>query len=156
MNSTPEDFSQLRRLLALKRHEQPPPGYFNELPRRIFARLEAVRSADSGSWFERLMQAFELKPVLAGSFGVAAFGLLLFGLVAFQQLEETPVAMAPAANESREMIPSSLGAMALNQLPSGDILQSSINPVINSQPSSALFDGFSLDVQRVSLRTGGN
>ena len=45
MNTPPEnEFQDLRRLLALKRHEQPPPGYFNNLHRDIIAQLKAERA----------------------------------------------------------------------------------------------------------------
>ena len=156
MNSAPEDFDRLCRWLALKRHEQPPPGYFNEFPRRVIVRLEAAQSAESVSWFEQWVRLFRGKPVFAGGFAVATFGLLLFGLVAFQQLDETPVAMVTVANDSMAMIPSAHAGMALNQFPTSDVLQSSINPAINAQPPSALFDGFHLNVQSVSLRPDGN
>ena len=155
MKPAPEDFGQVRRLLTLKRHEQPPPGYFNELPRRVIARLDAARSAESASWIERMIRIFELRPVLSGGFGVAAFGLLLFRLVALQQFEETPLAMGGVDNLSRAIIPAANGGIALNQFPNGDDLQSSVNPAMNTQPPSALFDGFHLNVQQVSF-TGGN
>jgi hypothetical protein len=149
-----EDFGRLRRLLALKRYEQPPPGYFNDFPSRVIARLEAARSADAVSWFERLRQAFELEPVLTGSFGVAAFGLLLFGLVIFERLEDTSA--GSLASGSRATIPSANGDVAVNQFPTGEILQSSIDPAINTQPPNALFDGFQLNVQRASDSYRGN
>src|SRR5258706_288966 len=39
MNPNTENFDQLRKLLALKRYELPPPRYFNEFSGRIMARL---------------------------------------------------------------------------------------------------------------------
>ncbi len=152
MNSAPEDFSQLRRLLVIKRYEQPPPGYFREFPRRVIMRLEATRSIESKTWVERLMLAFELKPMLVGSFGVAAFGLLLFGFAAVQQFEEPTAVMGAVDGTSRSLFP--VGhheKMAISEFPNGDVLQSSITPAISTQPPSALFEGFRLNVQPVSF-----
>jgi hypothetical protein len=91
MHPEPDDFEQLRRLLALKRHEQPPPGYFNHFSREVIARLradEALRqeSASAGFFLEfpllqRIWTALEAKPVLAGAFGVALCGFLTAGFL---------------------------------------------------------------------------
>jgi hypothetical protein len=79
MNSDSNNFEALRKLMALKRHEQPPPGYFNQLPDRIAARLE--REGGQPGFWERFMAGFSFRPAFAYSFAVAAFGALTFSLV---------------------------------------------------------------------------
>ena len=93
MNMQPEheNFEDLRRILVLKRYEQPPPGYFNDFSRRIIARIEAGEGEAYVSLFERWMagvpwvlrvfQTFERKPILAGAFGMAMCGLIVSGVV---------------------------------------------------------------------------
>ncbi len=86
-----DDFQQLRRLLALKRHEQPPPGYFDNFSREIILRLRAgeatpkfslleIFSADA-PWLQRLLSLVQNRPALAGGFGFAACSLLVAGLL---------------------------------------------------------------------------
>ena len=86
MSSDREDFAELRRLLALKRHEAPPPGYYNNFSRQVIARIKAgeslpepvfwVRWFSSEGYISRCWAAFEAKPALAGSFGLAVCTVL--------------------------------------------------------------------------------
>jgi len=97
------------------------------------------------------MLAFELKPMLAGSFGVAAFGLLLFGFAAVQQFEDPSVVMGAVDGSSKSLFPIGHHEMGISEFPSGDVLQSSVTPAISAQPPSALFEGLRLNVQPVSF-----
>jgi hypothetical protein len=91
MSEDTENFQQLRRLLALKRYEQPPPGYFNNFSRQVILRIQAgerggeVRLIDQFSWeapwLQRIWAALETQPVLAGAFGMVLCSFLIFGVV---------------------------------------------------------------------------
>jgi hypothetical protein len=75
MNPQADNFEQIRKLLALKRHEQPPPGYFEHLSARIISRIESVESGRPTLW-ERLGFAFGSKPAFVCALGVVACGLI--------------------------------------------------------------------------------
>jgi hypothetical protein len=79
MNSDSDDFAELRKLMALKRHEQPPPGYFNRLPDKIASRLE--REGGQPGFWEKILAGFTFRPAFAYSFAVAAFGALTFSVI---------------------------------------------------------------------------
>jgi hypothetical protein len=88
MNPEQENIQALRRLLALKRHEQPPPGYFDRFSGQVIARIQAgERAPDSfwerfdASWLQQVWAAFETKPLLAGAFGAAVCGLITTGFI---------------------------------------------------------------------------
>jgi len=121
MNPQPHDFETLRRLLALKRHEQPPPSYFDQFSRQVMAR---IRAEDRGgyfwetAWIQRLWAAIEARPVLAGGVGMLVCGLLVW-VVAFSGPppegvpgRDTPISMIssvaraaePAAAERPELV----------------------------------------------------
>src|SRR6185369_4369394 len=97
MNPDSENFEQLRRLLALKRHEVPPPGYFNNFSSKIIARIEAGEHAETavldGSWLQRLWMLLEGKPAVFGAFGAAVCGLLVAGVL---NAERTTASYQPA------------------------------------------------------------
>ena len=88
MNSSPDDFRDLRRLLALKRHEQPPPGYFKHLPDRVMIRIEREEGlAEHSTWWEWLVRKLDAQPVLAGAYAFAISGLMLLGFKVSQDLQ---------------------------------------------------------------------
>ena len=74
MNSDPNDFENLRKLLALKRYEQPPPGYFSRLPDRITARIE--RGEGQSDFWERFISPFILRPAVVYGFALASLSAL--------------------------------------------------------------------------------
>ncbi len=70
------DHDSLEKLLRLKRHEQPPPRYFNEFSGRVLSRIE--RGEARLSWWERF--GFDLRPALAAGAGLVACGLIVYGV----------------------------------------------------------------------------
>jgi hypothetical protein len=78
MKSDSENFEALRKLMALKRHEVPPPGYFNRLPGSIISRIE--RGEGKLSLLERISAEFTIRPAFAYAFAVAACGALTTSL----------------------------------------------------------------------------
>ena len=80
MKPAPEEFGSLRKLLALKRHESPPPGYFDRLSAGVRARIEAAERAPKASWWQQWLATFDAKPILVGAYGVALVGLVMIGV----------------------------------------------------------------------------
>jgi hypothetical protein len=88
MSENENEFEALRRLLALKRHEVPPPGYFEDFSGRVIGRLRAGEAVSQLPWLLRLLQAFESKPAYPVAFASALCTLLLFGIVSVEQSPE--------------------------------------------------------------------
>ncbi len=114
MNPEQENFESLRRLLTLKRHEQPPPGYFNRFSREVIARIEAGEmGADRRSWIENhswlqsLWRALETKPIMAGTFGAAVCALLFCGIIYSEQSPSLSVGLPVAENPELPMFQAS-------------------------------------------------
>ena|SRR6266581_1238036 len=159
MSSSPENFDSLKSLLALKRHEQPPPGYFAEFPRRVRARLEREPSLPVLPWWQRLGLSFELTPALACSFGVLVCGMLLTGVVySFQDEPPPPVFQPAAGNFSTLAITPSMAPVS-----AGSTLQGNNSDAGSSSPSvgttafpNFLFNGLNLQAAPVSYSPGDN
>jgi hypothetical protein len=96
MNSDPSDFEALRKLMALKRHEQPPPGYFSRLPDKIILRLE--RGEGQLGFWEKLLSALIFRPALAYGCALAAFSALTFSVINSVQTQPQESAQNPLNN----------------------------------------------------------
>jgi hypothetical protein len=99
MSPEQQNFDQLRRLLALKRHEVPPPGYYANFSREVVARIRAGERGESASsrewqtgWWHRFWNVLEAQPVLAGAVGAFVCGAMVWTFMA----SETPDSQAMA------------------------------------------------------------
>src|ERR1043166_3000660 len=145
MNPESENFEQLRRLLALKRHEQPPPGYFSHFSGDVIAAIRAgahrqswvERLLDEAPWLRRFWEVFESKPIGIGFFGTSVCGLLLLGLLYSGEPGTAPPEI-PGLAQSSSAVPvaSAAHALALNDA-SHSQLVSSTNGIA---PGGSLFD----------------
>ena len=79
MDPEPREMEKVRRIIALKRYEQPPPGYFHLLPNRILNRIE--KGDGKSSFWENWFSQFTIRPALAYAFGLTVCGAVTLGLV---------------------------------------------------------------------------
>jgi hypothetical protein len=172
MNENQPNFESLRRLLALKRHETPPPGYFNNFSSQVMARIRAGETEMADGWSGRFfasmpwllgaLQAVETRPVFAGGFATALCALLLFGAViaqrpdsastAFLQTAATPdatsFASATPAAQAAPVLPANQFMVADN---SSNAMFSSFQPV-----AAASFGQIPVGAQFVNYSGSGN
>lgn len=142
MNSE-EQFEQLKKLLALKRHEQPPPGYFDRLPRQIISAIEVEQSRPE-PWMLRIWSTLQRKPAFAGVFGVAMCVLVIGGIIFANQTNQTSGSKgsnvaARNANANVAVSPNAAFPTPSNQLADADV--SSTNPVASNQGLDVFFNG---------------
>jgi hypothetical protein len=159
MNENENNFEPLRRLLAFKNRETPPPGYFNNFSSSVIAR---IRAGESGAvedpfaqapWILRLIQAFQFKPAFAGTFAGALCLLLVFGIVYAERPDAAPQPLLPSA---AAISPQMAMASPANFQPTETSgLIASTNPVIFGS-AAALFNQPSQLAQEVSFTVPGN
>jgi len=152
MNPDSENFDSLRRLLALKRHELPPPGYYNRFSRDVMARIKAGEGGDKmeSAWFQRMLGMFELKPVFAGAFGMAVCTLLISGVVSSESVPSVATTDSPQASRA-SFVYDSTPATATDV---------SFTPA-NTNPVISLFDTYQPQIQSAPaaaywIRNGNN
>jgi hypothetical protein len=165
-NDNGNNFEPLRRLLALKRHEIPPPGYFNSFSGQVVSRIRSDAAKKSTgvfkdlsleeSWLFKLLQAFSAKPAFASSFASALCLLLVFGIVFAERpdysapqplLAQATETSVPLADASQATLPSDQTMFA------SDISSNSLSSL---QPVASPFGSQNPFAQQVSFSIPGN
>jgi hypothetical protein len=140
MNENENNFNSLRRLLAFKNRETPPPGYFNNFSGQVVARLSAGETNESsGAWFTKLLQAFEFKPAFAGSFAGALCMLLVFGIVYAQRPDAAPQSLLTSSTQISSPLAMASPTGFIPQTGSSGLIASN-NSVLNLGSAASLFD----------------
>ena len=74
--------------MKLKRHETPPPGYFDGFSHEIILRIKAGERGEDvhgyiwqTGWMQRIWGALEARPALAGVLGLALCSVVVFGVI---------------------------------------------------------------------------
>ena len=142
-----DNFESLRRLLSLKRHEVPPPGYFDSLSSQIISRIRLgehrglhVGSAvfQQAPWLGRFVRLFETKPAFAGAFACALCLLLVFGIVNAERPDwqasaaEQPFAPTAGATSMAAVSPVEFSSSSSQPM----LALNSTNPVLSLQPAA--------------------
>ena len=91
MSENNDEFNSLRQLLALKRHETPPPGYFEDFSSQIIGRLKSgaarretplvEKLAGEAPWLLRFIRSFQARPMLVGGLAGALSLILVGGII---------------------------------------------------------------------------
>ncbi len=117
----PDEFDSVKQLLALKRHEEPPPGYFDRLPGEVRARI-AHAQAHPESWWRRWLAAWDVSPALATSYAIVVVTLVVGGVWSAKQPSseaEVQVVTVPVrATETNMIIASNAAPPGLFHTPS--------------------------------------
>jgi len=157
MNPEPQDTSRLQKLLALKRHERPPPRFFNDFSDRVISRLHSPGAIEPAYWWQRLGLELDVKLAAIFAFGLVVCGLFLFGVTSAMQGEETgPVAHATPGNAPGPAATSPRVALVAGGVGVPRGIAGSTDPVISTPSASSPFNQFSLLAQRGNVSFGGN
>ena len=150
-----EQFDRLLQLLAVKRDEQPPPGFFDRFPREVRRQI-MVQDDLHASWLSQLrhesnwlrlaLATMEGRPALAGVFGVFACGLIIAGILyaSYPRLPSTGLARDDGLMPSA--MPTLIAGDSLPWAATADLV-SSTNPIPNRPIPTMLFNGSLLQSQ---------
>lgn len=151
MNQDANNFEDLKRLLKLKQHEVPPPGYFNNFAGQVVSRIRAGEAGGARSFTERLeaeapwvagfLRIFETRPGIIGGFATSLCLLMVLVVVFADRSERASkdlltISEPAAATESSV---ASMSAPALVAASDTTGIVASTNPVTSLQPVATLF-----------------
>lgn len=151
MDSSPNSFESLQKLLRLKRYEQPSPRYFNEFSGNVIAAIRAAQ-ARSPRWWEKF--GFDLRPALTVGAGAAACALLFATVASVLDDDAAVHAALPAIGSAVSMSAAATPAPAAPLFiaaDQGDVVSTA--PVINAA-GTMMLDPWRGRVRPVSYQPG--
>lgn len=127
MESSPEQFETLQKLLKLKRYEHPHPRYFNTFSSQVISRIEAGGALAALPWWQKF--GIDLRALMTVGAGAAACVALFFGMAGAPE--------GANANTLAVGAPSLAGGNvsagdAFTQADSQNVAVNSTNPVYNA------------------------
>lgn len=93
MNSSPDDQESIRKLLVIKRYEQPPPGFFNSFSDQVISRIQTQSTLHRPSWWQQWFAEISGQPLIASTYALLFAGLFVVAL---------GLAQSPTVNEQAE------------------------------------------------------
>jgi hypothetical protein len=167
MNQNENNFEPLRRLLALKRHEVPPPGYFNDFSGQVITRIRNGEATPAGvserlqaeaPWLMKFLEIFEAKPAFAGAFASALCLFLVFGTVLAERPDNSASQPLLQSAQPTAAPLAAVSQAALAQPTDQTLLASSIsnNSASSLQPVASMFGQQNPFAQQVSFTVPGN
>ena len=150
MNQKENNFEDLKRLLKLKQHEVPPPGYFNHFSDHVVSRIRAGEAGGSRSMMEQLessapwvvnfLRIFETRPGVVGAFATSLCLLLVLVVVFAERADRASKTLLtisePAAAGSAV---ASMASPSLMVASESSGIVASTNPVTSLQPVATMF-----------------
>lgn len=178
MSESQEQFETLRQLLALKRHEVPPPGYHRDLSHRIARRVRAIEQDAAGQndpkdylrrispWLFRLIEFSYARPSLVGFSSLGVFLALAVGAILLNRPDDRPtedasplVAQASGGTEALAVPQQTLAAadfMTASSNSSATAETETTNSSLSLQPVGSFLGGSGSLAQPVPVSFNGN
>jgi hypothetical protein len=138
-NPGSKNFDDLQKLLALKRHEQPPQRFFTRFTHSVLENLNTPERRETMSWLQRLGVHFDLSPAVVGAIGLVVCTLLAMGMSVAMKMDKPPPPVLPirAPNTTWEQ-PAAEADPPSKTVAKPDEVPKSTAPVIT--PDSSPFD----------------
>lgn len=121
MNPENGNEEDLQKMLALKRHEQPPPRFFEGMSDKIIDRLHEPEPVVPPSFRQRLGLDFDSRPVWVCLCGVAVCALLVYGLISARHVESVPPPDLNAIDDAALLVGSASGSNVSPTRPGGRV-----------------------------------
>jgi len=148
MKDNEQNFTELKKLLKLKQHEIPPPGYFNHFSGDVISR---IRSGEAGAstfaerlekqapWLMNFLHIYEAKPGIVGGLATSLCLLLLLGVVFTENTDPSSKNIIVGAEVASQSSAATVAVTAPNFVANSGGIQATTNPAVSLQPVATLF-----------------